>query len=363
MPDFKKSPYTKQELQRLADKDVYIIDGERYIKVSKQTDALGTTTFIYEPVENYLRGQAQPLPREAERLTRRQEPMGEALPPRSTTMPSDARAAEPPSKPIEHPYLKRKIAIIPFRSCTTIGREDLGTTLAGELADTMELRAYTALVVEWERVKRVMQQLGMREETPSDRTTWIRLHEATGIQGILMGDVYGPFTTTSRLPEGGQSSWAFIRFDVRLVDAVHGRTLKEVVSVTPLAESEEYGKLSKEKAQLRAVGLAIDQILQEVTLAIGRMAWFTTITAVDGEHVYLNAGYQTGLKKGDILDVYPPQAALTLPPKGTVRISRLFGMDASAAQVLRGSGFQQNDLVRPASQMSQVVTMRPARLN
>ena len=46
-----RSPYTKAEVARLSDKDIYVIDGEKYVKVPSGKDEQGNVQFQYVKVE------------------------------------------------------------------------------------------------------------------------------------------------------------------------------------------------------------------------------------------------------------------------------------------------------------------------
>jgi len=350
LPWSKRSPYTKEELARLADKDIYTIDGEKYIKVPAGRDEKGNIKFRYMEVERYLAGEIEPLPLEAERI-KRAEVKGVGKVKRE-----EVRETEPKktpaltTRPLKHPYLKRKIAVLKFDDRTKFAYERFGEIIAERLANKMEIKVFSSLVMDRETVNHTLEKLGLSPEDLKDPAKAKLLNVTLGIQGIIMGSVYGPFVTSSAPAQSEKSSMAIVRIEAKFIDATHGRIVKEFVATNPLAESEETGALSEEKAKYRAVDLAVDQILARVAKEINGMDWFTRIALVEGNMVYLNAGYQTGLKEGDLLEVYPSGGLRGAKPIGRIRISKLFGVDASAAQVVEGSGFQVNDVVRPLPQ-------------
>jgi hypothetical protein len=95
--------------------------------------------------------------------------------------------------------------------------------------------------------------------------------------------------------------------------------------------------------------MVIDQIMAQVIDDINSMDWLTRIAVVEGNTVYLNAGYQTGLKKGDLLEVYSAGDLNGTKPIGRVQVSKLFGIDAAVAQVIQGR-VQVDAVVKPPPQ-------------
>ena len=95
--------------------------------------------------------------------------------------------------------------------------------------------------------------------------------------------------------------------------------------------------------------MATDKILAQVVSEIQGMDWLTRIALVEGNTVYLNAGNRTGLKKGDLLEVYSAGDVAGARPIGRIQVSKLFGVDAAVAQVIQGR-VQVNAVVKPLPQ-------------
>jgi hypothetical protein len=142
---------------------------------------------------------------------------------------------------------------------------------------------------------------------------------------------------------------AIVRIEAKFIDATEGRIIKEFSVTNSLAGSEEYGVLSEERAKYRAADMAIDQIIAQVADEINAMDWVTRIALIEGNTVYLNAGFQTGLKKGDLLEVYPAGDQAGANPIGRIQVSKLFGIDAAVAQVIQGR-VQMDAVVKPLPQ-------------
>jgi hypothetical protein len=356
-----RSPYTKEEMTRLSDKDIYVIDGEKYIKVATGKDEEGNTIFTYVKVDRYLAGEVEPLSLEVERAKREdvktEEITGierEAEQPGVVAAARDQDTEETKTPAVttptlKHPYLKRKIAVLPFEDRTTFTFEKFGEVIADRLAKKMESKVFTCLVMDREAVRLALNKVGLSLASLKDPAKTTVLNKALGVQGVITGTVYGPFVTSANPAEEEKVSMAIVRIDTKFLDATEGRIIREFVATNPLAGSEEYGALSEEKAKYRAVDLAIDNIVAQVVNEINGMDWLTRIVLVEGNTVYLNAGYQTGLKKGDLLEVYPAGDLKGTKSIGKIKVSKLFGVDAAVAQVIQGR-VQANAVVKPPPQ-------------
>lgn len=348
--------YKKEELARLSDKEIYVIDGEKYVKVPAGKSEEGNVKFTYVKVDRYLAGEVEPLSLEAERVKRvKKEEVkgverGTAKEEAGAVQKTEEKVAPPvTTRLLKHPYLKRKIAILSFEDRTTFTFEKFGEIIADRLAKKMDSKVFTSLVMDREIVRLTLQKSGLTPTELKDPSKAKLLNKALGVQGIIVGTVYGPFATTATQAEGEKMSMAIVRIDVKFIDTTQGRIVREFVATNPLADSEEFGALSEEKARYRAVDLAIDYIIAQVVDEINGMDWFTRIALVEGNTVYLNAGYQTGLKKGDFLEVYPAGDIKGTNPIGRIQVSKLFGIDASVAQVIQGK-VQVDAVVRPLPQ-------------
>ena len=353
-----RSPYTKEEVARLSDKDIYIIDGEKYLKVPSGTDEQGNVQFQYVTVDRYLAGEVEPLPLEMERV-KREETQGVER----TTGEAEVVAAQEPmiqeqevqesppvtTRVIKHPYLKRKIAILPFEDRTQFTLEKFGEIIADRLTQKMEDEIFISQVVDREMVRLTLARSGLTAQDLTNPSKTKVLNKTLGVQGVIVGTVYGPFVTTTNPTEYEKISMAIVRVAVQFIDTSQGRIVKEFVATNPLGGSEEFGVLSEERAKYRAVELATDKILAQVVSEIQGMDWLTRIALVEGNTVYLNAGNRTGLKKGDLLEVYSAGDVAGARPIGRIQVSKLFGVDAAVAQVIRGR-VQVNAVVKPLPQ-------------
>lgn len=312
LPWVKKSPYTREELAAFRDKDVYIIDGERYLKVR---DERGEIRFV--TVRDYLRHPMEVVPlREA--TVREESPRGwevrkEARAPVERRLPVAALPAPA--------FLKRKVAILPFEEGTSSSLPwgSLAAEVCGEL---LAVKALSVIVVDDEVLKAALRKLRIPMEGALRPENLRRIGSALGVQAVVTGTVYGPFSS-----RGG----GFVEVKLQVYDTLKGDLLDEF----PLqATSQGEGRELLRKALQGGIS-KIEGLLEE-------MGWFTRVALVEGDKVYLFAGGESGLKEGDLLEVYSP---LDHRRKGRVEVSRLFGVDASMAKGVEGEGFTRADLV------------------
>jgi hypothetical protein len=347
------SPYTKAELARLSNKDIYVIDGEKYVKVQTGKDEKGNVQCTYVKVDRYLAGEVEPVSLERERLKKEEVKGVEQETEEGVTVAvqePEKRETRPAStRLLKYPYLKRKIAILPFEDRTTFTLEKFGEAIADRLANRMETKVFTCLVMDREMVRATLAKSGLTLADLKDPAKTKLLNKALGVQGIIVGTIYGPFVSTSTEAEDEKVSLAIVRIDANFIDAAQGRIVKKFVATNSLAGSEEFGVMCEEKAKYRALDMAIDQIMTQVVDAINGMDWLTRIAVVEGNTVYLNAGNQTGLKKGDLLDVYSAGDPNGTNPIGKIQVSKLFGVDAAVAQVIQGR-VQVDAVVKPPPQ-------------
>jgi hypothetical protein len=351
------SPYTREQLARLSDKDIYVIDGEKYVKVAKGIDEKGNIQCAYVKVDSYLAGEVEPISPEKEQIKKEEEVKGVEQETKVGATAAEVRELEKQethrtsARLLKHPYLKRKIAVLPFEDRTTFTLQKFGETVADRLATRMETKVYTCLMMDQETVRLALAKAGLTPADLKDPAKAKVLNKALGVQGVIVGTIYGPFVSTSATATEGEEkvSTAIVRIDANFIDAAQGRLVTKFSATNPVADSEEFGVLSEEKAKYRAIDMVVDQIMAQVINDINSMDWLTRIAVVEGNTVYLNAGYQTGLKKGDLLEVYPAGDFNGTKPIGRVRVSKLFGIDAAVAQVIQGR-VQVDAVVKPPPQ-------------
>jgi len=140
------------------------------------------------------------------------------------------------------------------------------------------------------------------------------------------------------------------RLDYTLVDGFSGRTISRDQRVLSADQT------AAEKEELLRALLA--QTVVDLEKRAAKYGWSTRVAMVEGKNIYLSAGKASGLNQGDIFAIYGPgkeiihpMAKVSMgfqrgPYKGMVKVSNLFGRDASEATVVSGPGtIEVNDIV------------------
>jgi hypothetical protein len=140
------------------------------------------------------------------------------------------------------------------------------------------------------------------------------------------------------------------RLDSTLVDGFSGRTISRDQGII----SADQG--AAEKGELLRALLA--QAVVDLEKRAAKYGWSTRVAMVESKNIYLSAGKASGLNAGDIFAIYGPGKEIIHPIakvsmgfqrgpyKGMVKVSNLFGRDASEATVVAGPGtIEVNDIV------------------
>jgi hypothetical protein len=105
------------------------------------------------------------------------------------------------------------------------------------------------------------------------------------------------------VPDFGYNYGRWINSDF---DTFSGKTLKTLSGNNPIFSSKQTGTFSEEKAKVKAIDVTIANLGRSLAKELDDMDWFCRIARVEGEEVYLNAGRLTGLKVGDVMEVFGP---------------------------------------------------------
>jgi hypothetical protein len=173
------------------------------------------------------------------------------------------------------------------------------------------------------------------------------LNEVFGLQALIVGELSGPYTFTK--VERGQedTASAIIKLEIRIVDTSSGKTFKTLSTQNPVVATKEKGAFSGEKAAVKAIDFAVADLSQSLTKELDGLDWFCRIAKVEGNEVYINAGRLTGLKVGDVMEVFHPgEPGERGEVKGEIQISACFGIDASMGRLINGKKPDVNDILK-----------------
>lgn len=353
--------HKKMKEKALADQEVVIIDGEEYVKVAGGAGGEGSR-YRYIPVDEYLakRDERSHSGGQEEGGVERLPQSGKAggdQPHALSTSASRESAGTPASSSIG---LRRKIIVAPFEDGEP--GEGWGEMAVQRLRDSMESQTDKILCLDDQIVVDYLKRRGIGPSGFDDPMVLRIANTVFGVHAILYGAISGPYISASagKGGDGKDTALAIVRIQARLVETPTGRVVKAFEKSNPIFATEERGEFSRDKAKLKAVHLAIEEVTRDIVQAINEMGWYTRIVKIDGDRVYLNAGRLTGLKVGDLMDVFGPgrdrvdqAAGVSLDSsagqrKGQVRVSQLFGTDAAIARIIHGGDFAPSDVARPS---------------
>ncbi len=357
--------HRKMQGKTLAGQEVVIIDGEEYVKIvdgGKEGNLRGGR-YRYIPVDEYLSKRAEFLSPQGEKGTREEL---RVQPERETRTPSYEISKTPSRETVETTAsssirLRRKIIIAPFEEGEL--DEKWGEIVAARLRDSLESQTDRIVSLDDQIVVEYLKRRGMGSVRFDDPMVLRIANTVFGVHILLYGTLSGPYVaaSTSKGGNGEDTALAVVRIQVKLLETATGRLMKALEGRNPIFATEERGEFSRDKTKLNAIQLAIEELTGKILTEIDQMGWYTRIVKIDGDSVYLNAGRLTGLKVGDLMDVYGLKGgdreeivgismdSFEGQRKGRVRVSQLFGTDAAVARITDGGDFALTDVVRPSS--------------
>jgi len=248
------------------------------------------------------------------------------------------------------PKMKRRVIVLPMADQTNYKGEGLGELATRRLITRLE-NAGAIICIDPHTVN--------NKGVLTDPATMKSLSELYGIQAILKGTLSDIYTSSSKIEgkEDKETSFAISKITLDVYNTDTGVVLKQLSGRNPISLTREKGEMSTEKAKIKAIDLAIELLAEDLLKAILTLDWHARVASVDNGKIYVNAGRQSGLDKGSVLDVYSPGEQIidskTKAPLGTIKgkykgeleVSELFGVDACWAKIKKGSNFSATDLV------------------
>jgi hypothetical protein len=298
-------------------------------------------------------------------------PAQKPSPPPPSTPPKTGRESQTASVPTRPFYgsplpffpagFKKKVAILDFENKTTYQEEKIGEITAKIFSDKIDA-TQRLIIADKAVIADLLQRQGERVESLLDPAVMKLAHQRVGVQAFTLGTVTDVGLLASKASETSDEevSFATAKVEVRLIDASTGNPLRTFIGRSPIFGTRESGENSRGKAVTRAIELSLDEILDGFIRQLDLLDWSTTVARVEGDNLYLNAGKMSGLRIGDVFEVYEPGKEIIHPTtklslgwttgqlKGAVRVTDLFGVDAASGKVVQGQGFNVNDVVKSA---------------
>ena len=347
-PIKKGTPY-KAKMKELLDKEVIIIDKEEYVKVlnPRASEGKDQPKYLYVPVNEYLskRDTFTTPPMRMEEV-KKESPATSIK--QSPSLEEEALIVSPSKRTL--PGLKKKVVITYFDDRTTGGEEMFGDWVAEKLMKEVTRRTLQVLFTDYQMAKEFLEKKGLDLKDLETPKAIQLLNEVFGVHALVVGQLSGPyvFTTKTTKDQEGTAS-AIIKIDMRLVDTFSGKTLKNLSASNPIIATKEKGSFSEEKAKVKAIDLTIADLGRSLARELDSIDWFCRIAKVEGEEVYINAGRLTGLKVGDVMEVFRPGGSGERGEvKGKIQISAFFGIDASMGRLIQGKNPDVNDILKLA---------------
>jgi hypothetical protein len=345
---FKKGPPHKAKMKELADKEVIIIDKHEYVKVINPRGSEGGNQpkYLFVPVEEYL------AKKETFATPSIRSDGGKTADPVTATrplLPLSEKGAPSTSVSVSPvAYLKKKVVVAHFNDRTTSSEETLGDWLAERLMKELTRRPSLVLFVDYQMVKEFLEARGISATDLESPKISRMLSETFGIHAIVLGEIAGPYVfTTKGAQEKDGTSTAIIKIEMKIVDTFSAKTVKTLAAQNSILLTKEKGLFSDEKAKGKAFDLALSELSRSLSGELDRLDWFCRVARIDGEEVYINAGKLSGLKVGDVMDVFRPgNPGEKGEVKGKIQISTVFGMDASVGRLIQGKKPDEEDILR-----------------
>ena len=349
------SPQEKAKAKALGDAEVVFIDKEEYVKVynSMPSGNGSQPKYLYVPVKEYLANKEKYASSAHRKEEAKKGPSSPALvsPSPSAAGGSVVVASPKPSSAA----LKKKVVVAHFDDRTTFqGDETLGDWIAERLVKEVDRRSSRVVFVDYQMITEFLHQRGISPADLEKQDVLRLLNEVFGIQALVIGHLTGPYTfLTAGSKDREETASAVLRIEAKVIDTLTGKSIKNLEASNPILAAKMRGSFSEEKAKVKAIDVTISNLIGPLSRELDGMDWFCRVAKVEGEQVYLNAGKLTGIKAGDILEVFRPgNTGERGELIGKVRISTFFGIDASVGNLIQGKGPEVDDILRLAKQGS-----------
>jgi curli biogenesis system outer membrane secretion channel CsgG len=260
---------------------------------------------------------------------------------------------------------KKRVAVVDFEVKSRYGRSRLGQA-AADILVTELVKTQQFIVVERDKLKLLMDEQSLGMSGVVDPKTAAKAGKVLGLNAIVTGSVSETGVKTTGTDIGiykRKTQTANVTVDVRVVNATTGRIILadtgKGVAETTTKEYVGLGDRASHDETLadNALRAAIVQLLDNIIQQMIETEWSGRVAQVEGNVLYVNAGRETGLEVGDVLNVYRPGKEIKDPSTGLslgftenligqATVTGFFGQDGSTTVPNSGIGFNVNDIVR-----------------
>jgi len=302
---------------------------------------------------DYVESPAPPIPEEEGAV---EGPLQTADRPETTETEADLPTATRLSRTR---FLRKRVFVLPFVNASDYKDPPYGDMVSQKLVDALEASG-RVVVLDDHLLRRFVSENGI-DGADLHKPFWItRLYEVFGVHAVVSGSLaeLNVATTGSSVTEDIEVGLAIARIEARLIDASTGNVIRTYTGRNPLYKSKEIGEFNRERAILRAIDVGLEQISTGLLDSLRFFDWSARVIRTENGRVYIDAGRQSGLQTGDVLDVYGPGREIVNPVthiplgwapgplKGRIQVSGFFGIDSAYATPLEGNEFSARDMVK-----------------
>lgn len=223
--------------------------------------------------------------------------------------------------------------------------------MAEKLTREVSRRSSRILFIDYQLIKEFLEKGGYVSSDLKTPKVLSLLNQAFGIHALVTGHLSGPYVFTTKATTDREAmARAILKIEMSIVDTLSGKTLKTLSTTNPITASREKGTFSEEKAKVKAIEVAMSDLSKVLSRELDNLDWFCRVAKMEGEEIYINAGKLTGLKIGDVMEVFRSDS----PKEGRdgqkskIQISGFFGIDASMGRLIDGKKPDVNDILKLA---------------
>jgi curli biogenesis system outer membrane secretion channel CsgG len=221
---------------------------------------------------------------------------------------------------------KRRIGVVEFENKSAYGQGRLGGA-ASDILVTELVKSGKFIVVERDRLNKVMEEQKFQSQGMTDPQTVAKLGQIMGLEAIVVGSV-SQFGVKKEgadyLLAQSKQQVAEVAVDIRLIDVQSGQVI--------LADSGKGTAKSKKSSFLgmgtkggydetlegEALRGALVQFVTNIASQLNKKPWSCMIAAASGDQIYLNAGADSGVTAGMKLECYRQGAEIRDPRSNLV---------------------------------------------
>jgi len=244
-----------------------------------------------------------------------------------------------PSSNLPSPKMKRRVIVLPITDETHYKNEYFGELATGMLISKLE-KTNVIICID-------PNTLNLKGQLTNPENMTI-LNEVYGIQALIKGTLSGMVV---------DSSSAISNTSLFVYDTETGTILKQLSGRGSASFSKENMDDNPRNTKIKSIDASMEPVVAGVQNSVLNIEWHARIASIENGKVYINAGRLSGLENGAALEVYSPGVQVMDPNtkiplgkmkgkyKGELKVSDLFGVDASCAMPAQVGNFSASDLI------------------